>query len=170
MSDAPPRQKRATTFTGGRKPVFKMQHMEQALRQGAGIPSAAALILERAYGHCTAQTVRNYLHRYPKLRQMVEEVIEDNIDKAEAKLITAIHEGSDWAVKFYLETKGKNRGYTKRQEIAGVPSQPLVVTDARQWLVEQLDEMESRIRPEPSREDRPLIEARADEAPPETFH
>jgi hypothetical protein len=162
--------KRKTTYTGGQQERFKLKHMEEALRRGAGITSAAALILQKAYGHCTSQTVRNYMARHPQLRQAVEEAIEDNIDKAEARLLTAIGEGTDWAVKFYLETKGKNRGYTRRQEIAGVPAQPLVVTDARSWLVEQLDEMESRIRPQSGGADSPLIEAGPPEAPPETFH
>ena len=35
--------------------------------------------------------------------------------------------------------------YSRRTELAGVPGVPLVVTDARQWLADQLDEMEERL-------------------------
>lgn len=149
---------------------FKLQHIAEALRKGAGIPSAAAGLLAPAYGGCTAQTVRNYMARYPQLRQVANEAVEVNLDLAETKLLSAINEGTDWAVKFYLETKGKNRGYTRRQEIAGVPGAPVVVTNARDWIIGELDGMDARIRPEPGGADG---EARPGGAPaphPETVH
>jgi hypothetical protein len=157
---------------GGRRksPAFKVAHMAEALRKGAGIPSAAAAILAKAYGSCSPETVRNYLKRYPRLQETINAQIEINLDTAEAKLLTAINEGRDWAVKFYLETKGKSRGYSKRTEIAGVPGQPLVMTDARQWIVDQLDEMESRLRSQPSGESGPPAAPGPAETPAQTVH
>ena len=149
---------------------FKLQHVREALLRGGGIPSAAAAILTQSYGGCTAQTVRNYLARYPKLRREVDEAIENNLDKAEAQLLSAINNGADWAVKFYLETKGKHRGYTKRQEIAGVPHQPLAVTNARQWLVDELDGMDTRLRPQSGGTDGPARPNGEAPAHPETLH
>jgi hypothetical protein len=153
------------------KPRYKIEHVAEALRKGAGIPSAAAKILGQAYGRSvTADTIREYMKRHPKLRDEVEAQIEEHLDMAEAKLLTAINAGADWAVKFYLETQGKRRGYSRRQEIAGVPGQPVVVTDARQWLVAQLDQMGERLRLEPSRESGPAASGGESKTPEETVH
>jgi hypothetical protein len=130
---------------------FRVSHIKEALIKGAGIPSVAAKILAQAYGSCTPPTVRNYIKRYPKLQAVVANALDENLDLAESKLLVALNQGADWAVKFYLETQGKSRGYTKRSEIAGVPQQPIVVTNAREWLTEQLDNMEARLRQEPGR-------------------
>lgn len=123
---------------------FTLKQMSEALKKGAGISSAAAQIL-----HCTPMTVRNYLKRYPQLQAQIDEAVEANLDLAESKLLNAIGNGQDWAVKFYLEFKGRSRGYNRRHEIAGVPGAPVMVTDARSWLADELDQMESRLRPEP---------------------
>lgn len=154
----------------GRPLRFKLKHVEEALRKASGIPSVAAEILSKAYGSCTAATVRNYLNRNPKLRQTVEEQTDITLDLAETKLFNAISNGEDWAVKFYLETKGKLRGYSRRQEIAGVAGAPVVVTDARNWLADQLDQMESRLRPEPSGANGADRQGGEGEAPQETVH
>jgi hypothetical protein len=155
----------------GTKPRFKVSHVEAALKKASGIPSAAAEILANAYGSCSAQTVRNYMKRHPKLREVVDEQQEVTIDLAETKLLNALAAGNEWAIMFYLEMKGRNRGYSRRQEIAGVPGQPLVVMpDARQWLVTQLDQMESRLRLEPSGAHGAAKPTGADEAAEETVH
>jgi hypothetical protein len=154
---------------------YKLKHVAEALRKGAGIPSAAAVILAKSYGHCSSKTVRNYLQRYPQLQKEVDDQVETNLDAAEAKLLNAIEKNEDWAIKFYLETKGRNRGYSRRNEIAGVPGQPIVVTDARQWITNQLNEMDERLRiepsrPEPSGADGPVISNGEGQADTETVH
>jgi hypothetical protein len=133
------------------KPHFQVHQVAEALRRSAGVVSAAAQLLQQATGRgCQPQTVRTYLKRHPELAEEIQEAVEVNLDLAETKLLAAINNGNDWAVKFYLETKGKHRGYTRRQEIAGVASAPLVVTDARQWLTAELDGMDARLRSQSS--------------------
>jgi hypothetical protein len=124
----------------GRHRHYTVREVEAALRKAAGIVSGAAQIL-----NCTPQTVRNYLQRYDKLRIAIDEQIEVNLDVAETKLLTAIGEGVDWAVRFYLETKGKHRGYTRRQEITQGGPIIIEVTDARERLLFELDQMAERI-------------------------
>jgi hypothetical protein len=68
--------------------------------------------------NCTRQTVHNYLQRYPDLRDSLEQERESLVDLAENKLAKLIDDGVLGAVLFTLETMGKNRGWTKKTEIA----------------------------------------------------
>jgi hypothetical protein len=142
---APPRVKRK------RRPKFKLADVEAALVKSAGVLSGAARILAAAYGSCDRCTVANYIERYPRLLQVVDETTEAVIDLAEHKLISAIDKDHDWAIRFYLETKGKSRGYTKRHEITGSMTARLEVTvDVRERFIAQLVEIGARLGPLPA--------------------
>jgi len=91
-----------------------------ALRSTAGVNSAAAIKLG-----CTAQTVRNYIARYPEIAQAREAIRQDNVDLAETKLLTAVKAGNMTAIIFYLKTQGKDRGYTERVEATGKQGAPI---------------------------------------------
>ena len=93
---------------------FDLEHVEEALRESAGILTAAALKLEKAYGSCSPRTLRNYLKRHEELREIVADVVENNLDHAESTLLKAILEGNITATIFYLKTKGRDRGYIER--------------------------------------------------------
>jgi hypothetical protein len=133
-----------------RRPKFKIADVETALVKSAGVLAEAARILAKAYGSCDRCTVANYIERYPRLLRIVDETTETVIDLAEHKLIAAIKKDTDWAIKFYLETKGKHRGYTKRQEITGSMTARLEVTvDVRERFIAQLVEIGARLGPLP---------------------
>ena len=119
---------------------FRMAHVADALKKSAGIISGAAQILD-----CAPKTVRDYIARYPKLKEVLAETVEFNLDLCETKLLAAVSKEADWAVKFYLETKGKHRGYTRRQEITGADGKPLEATDARDRFIAQLAEIGERL-------------------------
>jgi len=108
-----------------RKERFKLAHVEQALRDSGGIAAMAARKLAKMYGSCTAQTVRNYMNRYPSLKKAIDEVIENNLDLAEGALLRGITQGNMTAVIYYLKTKGKHRGYIERLEQTGANGEPL---------------------------------------------
>ena len=76
---------------------------------------------------CVHQTVYNYIQRHSSVRAAWE--AENGIagDTAELKLYQAILAGEHWAIAFYLRTKGKDRGYTERQEVAGVQERPIPI-------------------------------------------
>jgi hypothetical protein len=126
---------------------FKVAHVAEALRKSAGIVSEAAKVLEKAYGKCTPQTVRNYMARHPSLRVATDEAVEFNLDLAETRLIAAISADPPDvnAIRFYLETKGKHRGYTRRQEITGANGKPIEVSDARERFIAELTEIAGRL-------------------------
>jgi hypothetical protein len=102
---------------------FSVEQIEAALRASAGIRSAAAVKLG-----CSPTTIANYLERYPALREVEAEILDQNLDLAETKLLTAIRDGNLTAVIFYLKTKGKARGYTERAEVTGADGGPIDVT------------------------------------------
>jgi hypothetical protein len=68
---------------------------------------------------CTAQTVYNYIDRYPTIKTAWEAANGRMGDIAEQRLFEAVNLGTPWAVGFYLARKHKNRGYAERQEITG---------------------------------------------------
>lgn len=153
--------------TGGRPPRFKVEQIAAALRRTAGLASAAAELL-----HCPHSTVRNYMKRHPSLAAIADETAEAMLDLSESKLYAAINAGTDWAVKFYLETKGKNRGYTRRTELTGPAGKPIEVKDAGSRLIAELDQMAARLRSIPGRAPGAGTGEPAEPAGPgqETFH
>lgn len=78
---------------------------------------------------CSHQTVYNYIDRHPTVREVYEYYDGELVDIAELALRRAVSDGAGWAVKYTLSTKGKERGYTERQEFAGVEGKPLVVVN-----------------------------------------
>lgn len=131
-----------------RRPKFKVADVAAALQKSAGVLAGAAQILAQAYGSCDRETVRIYLKRYPRLRQIADETVERTLDLAEHKLIAAIDNDHDWAIRFYLETKGKHRGYTKRWEHTGAEGHAIEVTsNVRVQFIAGLAEMAARLGP-----------------------
>jgi hypothetical protein len=119
---------------------FKIEQVAEALRKSAGIQAGAARILG-----CTRQAISLYVARYPQLARVVDDAVEFNLDLAETKLIDAVNQGEMTAIKFYLETKGKSRNYTRRHEVTGANGGAIEVTGARDRLIATLDEMAERL-------------------------
>jgi len=62
------------------------------------------------------QTLYRYLKSNPTLESEMQEHLEYITDIAEFNLIENIKKGNPWAVRYWLSTRGKNRGYTTKQE------------------------------------------------------
>src|SRR3990172_1312087 len=92
---------------------FTAERVTQAIRETRGLVSLAA----RRLG-CTPKTVYVYIHRYPSVRQALQEEREAMTDLAELALYNKIQQGEGWAVCFYLKTQGRHRGYIERHELA----------------------------------------------------
>jgi hypothetical protein len=96
---------------------FSNAQIEQALRKCAGIQTAAASALEEATGRsCSRQLISKRVGQNPRLRRVCDEVLEESLDIAENELIKGVKRGDASLIKFYLETRGKQRGYTRRHE------------------------------------------------------
>ncbi len=85
-----------------------------------------------------AQVPRSTFYHWMKndetFKAAVEDVQEVAIDFVEGILYILIESRDTTAVIFYLKTRAKKRGYVERQEIAGVPDQPLVWQETKTFL------------------------------------
>ena len=61
-------------------------------------------------------TIYDRVQKSEKLRAIIEDERERMTDFAESKLIDSIKNGSDSAIRYYLSTQGRNRGYVLRTE------------------------------------------------------
>ena len=72
---------------------------------------------------CTVRTIYNYANKYATVQNAIDEARamwdEKLVDLAELKLFQEVNDGSAWAIKYALSTKGKHRGYVERQEVTG---------------------------------------------------
>jgi len=64
----------------------------------------------------TRRTYYNWLNKFPKFKQQVEEVKESLNDMVEGKLIKNIEKGNQKAIEFWL-TNNKKDKYNNRQDI-----------------------------------------------------
>ena len=102
---------------------YSLEQLEKALIAGDGHISKAAKRLK-----CKASTVRKYLERYPELEDLRDEIDEATLDLAESGMKGHLKSKNLDAIKYYLERKGKGRGYVKQTEVAGVGDKPISLT------------------------------------------
>lgn len=102
------------------KALFTVEQVAEALQKSGGVPAAAAKLLK-----CDWHTVMRYLSKYPELEALRVDAREQKLDLAEDQLIKAMEKGEPWAVKFFLLTQGKDRGYSERREMTGANGTPL---------------------------------------------
>lgn len=88
------------------KQRFTVEQVEQALRKNLGLVAPTA----RALG-CSTQSVRNYLKRYKRLRDVCHEVREAMLDLAESRVAGAVQKGDMFTIRWYLDRLGHDRGY-----------------------------------------------------------
>jgi hypothetical protein len=106
---------------------------------------------------CVHQTIRNYMQRYPAVRQAAEQQRGEMVDLAELKLWESVKKGEQWGVTLCLKTIGKDRGYVERHEQTGADGGPnrlmlegtahLYVESAREKVRKRLAEIAARRTP-----------------------
>jgi hypothetical protein len=97
-----------------------------ALQQTRGMKFLAAKQLG-----CTADTIENYIKRYPSVREAAEQQRGEMVDHAELKLWQSIQNGEAWGITLCLRTLGKDRGYVDRIEQTGRDGESIKVTLTR---------------------------------------
>lgn len=93
---------------------FTVAQFIEAIPGTLGIISAIA-----ARVGCDWHTAKKYIEGYTTIKQAYTDEVERITDLAETELYKAIKGGDLSAVKYYLSTKGKSRGYVERQEHTG---------------------------------------------------
>jgi hypothetical protein len=91
---------------------YTAQQMRDALLQSRGLVTAAARLLG-----CDPSTVDNYVREYPTVAAAKKQAREGITDMAEAGLIGAIKDREPWAIRYWLSTQGKDRGYAEKHEV-----------------------------------------------------
>ena len=100
---------------------LKVQEVDAALREAMGNRAAVA----RRFG-VTRQAVDAIVKRTPSLQATMNDIEEGMLDNAESSLYREVIDGNFQAVKWYLATKGKARGYVERQEVIGTMEQHVI--------------------------------------------
>lgn len=94
--------------------------LEVALRSSAGIYSVAAEKLQT-----TRQNVFQRVQRSPALKALCAEIEEMMLDMAEAGVVDALNKKDRRMITWYLERKGRHRGYANKTEITGENGGPV---------------------------------------------
>lgn len=76
---------------------------------------------------CTWNTAKKYITNHPTVAQAYSNEENSVLDMAEVEMIKAMQDGELSALKFYLKTKGKKRGYVERQEVSGPDATPVQI-------------------------------------------
>ena len=95
--------------------VYKLDNhkeaMLDALKKTLGIVTSACQKAE-----ISRQTHYDWLKSDPIYKSRVDEIGEMAIDFVETKMFEGVNNNDSGLIKYYLSTKGKNRGYVERQE------------------------------------------------------
>lgn len=94
----------------------------EALQSTGGIVKVAAQRLRVA-----RQTLHDWIKADPELMAARDDIRNELLDVAEAKLLQLINEGSERSIHFFLDRIGRDRGYGHKTVVAGAPGEPLQV-------------------------------------------
>ena len=89
----------------------KKTHVIEAIKGTGGVMSKIAEKIG-----CSWHTARKYIETY-NLSKELEEEQESVLDLCESKLIENIEDNDNQAIFYYLNNRGKSRGYNRPQEI-----------------------------------------------------
>lgn len=105
-------------------PRYTDKQIEDALRHTRGMRYLAAQRLG-----CNHHTIISRIAKNPRIRAVAEEEQGKLLDIAEIKLATKINEGDVGAIRYYLSTQGRHRGYGEQLDLTtdGQPMRPEVV-------------------------------------------
>lgn len=102
-----------------------------ALRKYRGIMSKTA----EACG-VSRETIVRFIKNNPELKAVRDEEDEILLDVAESSVIDAIENADMKTTRWFLERKGKERGYVTRQEQTGKNGEPLQVSKIKRVIVD----------------------------------
>jgi len=93
---------------------FTCEQVTIAIKGTAGIVSNIAKKLA-----CDWSTASRYIGKWDATKVAYANEKEAVLDLAESTLVKSIRDGDVQSAKWILSTKGKERGYTERQELTG---------------------------------------------------
>lgn len=86
-----------------------IEQVAEALKIARGYVSVAARAID-----VTPQAIYKRIKNDEKLQEVLREIDEERLDRAENELELAVEGKDAWAVKYTLDNKGRSRGYGKQ--------------------------------------------------------
>lgn len=99
---------------------FHDEDVIQAIWHTRGNYSAMSELLARRRA-----SVREYVLSHPSVKLVYDEVREALLDRVENNVFSQAEKGDGAQCRFVLQTLGKSRGYSTRQELTGEDGKPL---------------------------------------------
>ncbi len=93
---------------------------------------------------CSHVTIYSHIKKNPTVKAALEHINEKMLDVSELKLFDSIMNRESWAVKYYLSTKGRHRGYGAETPPTNVSVTVGVTESPTQRLAEKLEAMNER--------------------------
>lgn len=117
------------------KPHWTPKQMIAGIQGTGGIKTAICKNIG-----CSRTTFDDYLKKHPEIKEAFDEECESVGDYVESQIIAAIRGGDGQMMRFYAQTKMRNRGYGKHVEVdanvtgkTGVMVAPGTVEDIEEW-------------------------------------
>lgn len=90
----------------GRPLKYTVEQVLEAIKDTGGIKTEVCQRL-----NCGRRTIYVYIDRFPEIKEAFEEEEEKVLDMAESSLFAMIQNGDLTAIFYYLNNKGRRRGY-----------------------------------------------------------
>ena len=90
----------------GRPLKYAVEQVLEAIKDTGGIKTEVCQRL-----NCGRRTIYLYIDRFPEIKEAFEEEEEKVLDMAESSLFAMIQNGDLTAIFYYLNNKGRRRGY-----------------------------------------------------------
>jgi hypothetical protein len=120
-----------------KRELLTLEQIIEVLRTSAGILTIAAQKLT-----INRNTLREWINAEPNLKDVLDEIREINLDLSEAGLMKHIQEGNLDAIKFYLRTMGKHRGWIESARLEGQATLTIEGPDnARERILQRIAQM-----------------------------
>lgn len=113
------------------------KRMLSAIKGSAGIVSTIAKRLDVCWVTC-----KKLIDSKDIYQQCLREEVEKNIDKAESVILQALDEGDIQTAKWYLQTIGKQRGYS---ELSNINLSGNIKTDIQKLTDEELKKLRDKL-------------------------
>ncbi len=118
-----PQPQPADGHRGGASPKLTERDIPRViamLRNTGGIKTVAAEKL-----NVGRTTLYAFLEKHPEIQEADSEIADELLDVAEGQVVIALRSGDMQTVRWYLELKGKERGYVRRVETTGKNGGPV---------------------------------------------
>lgn len=105
------------------------------------LPATGAILSDTAKVlGVTRQALFHFLEKHPELQALRADVEEEMLDVAESWVVAAIKAGDQKMIRWYLDRKGKSRGYTVRVESTGADGRPIEFSTIKREVVDPTED------------------------------